>query len=144
MDLSRFHDAQDGSIETALAELKAGRKRTHWMWWVFPQLASLGQSSRAKLYGIADLSEAKAYLADPLLGRRLHAAFQAILQHSNTPADVIMGEVDALKLRSSATLFIAASDTGDLKDDLKATLETFYGGEPCGRTIAALGFTELS
>lgn len=111
-DLHRFVDAQDagGAHDRALAELRAGRKRTHWMWFVFPQLAGLGHSATARHYAIRSLDEARAYLAHPLLGARLRAACRTLLA---APADLtardIFGGVDALKLRSSMTLFLRAA-----------------------------------
>ncbi len=133
-DLSRFYDAQAGTFETALAELRAGRKLSHWMWFVFPQLRSLGRSGTAKHYGIADLGEARSYLADPVLGPRLVEAAGAVLAHRRRPAQDIMGHVDALKLRSSATLFEAAG--GD--PVFGQILDAFYGGERCPLTLAEL------
>lgn len=133
MDLQRFHAAQAGSYDTALSELQEGRKRSHWMWFIFPQLASLGRSGTAKFYGIADLAEARAYLADPVLGPRLIACAEAVLSHPERSADQMLGPVDALKLRSSATLFAAAG-----ADVMKDVLATFYGGERCAVTMAEL------
>lgn len=104
-DLSRFVAAQEGTYAQALAELKAGRKTGHWIWWVFPQLAGLGQSATAQRYGLADLDEATAYSNHPLLGPRLKEAVDAILPHGDPVA--VLGELDALKLRSSLTLFEA-------------------------------------
>lgn len=134
MNLHRFHEAQAGTYATALAELQAGRKRSHWMWFIFPQLASLGRSGTAKFYGIADLEEARAYLADPVLGPRLIACAEAMLQHPDRSAEDILGPVDALKLRSSATLFEAAG-----AQVMGRVLATFYGGERCGATGAEVG-----
>ncbi len=133
-DLTRFHDAQAGTYQTALAELRAGAKQSHWMWFVFPQLRSLGRSGTAKHYGIADLAEAQAYLADPVLGPRLVEAARAVLAHRGRPAEDIMGPVDALKLRSSATLFEAAG--GD--PVFGQLLDAFYDGERCPLTLAEL------
>jgi uncharacterized protein (DUF1810 family) len=134
-DLTRFHDAQAGTYQIALAELRAGRKQSHWMWFVFPQLRSLGRSATARHYGIADLDEARAYLADPVLGPRLVEAAGAVLMHRGRPAEAIMGHVDALKLRSSATLFEAAG--GDRV--FGEVLDAFYGGARCPLTVAELG-----
>lgn len=133
--LQRFRDAQAQTYPAALAELRQGRKVTHWMWFVFPQLASLGRSATAKHYGIADLAEARAYLADPLLGARLAEAARAVLSHPDLPAEAILGPVDALKLRSSATLFEAAGGGAEFA----AVLGTFYGGRRCAQTLAAIG-----
>lgn len=134
-DLSRFHDAQAATYATALKELAGGRKRSHWMWYIFPQLRGLGQSSTARFYGIADREEARAYLADPLLGPRLIACIRAVLQHPGSTAADIMGPVDALKLRSCATLFGAAGGGSDFA----RILDTFYGGLPCPATLDMLG-----
>lgn len=133
-DLSRFHVAQDGIWQTALDELRAGAKRSHWMWFIFPQLRGLGRSPTALRYGIADLAEARAYLADPLLSRRLTDCALAVLDHPDRRAEAIMGPVDALKLRSSATLFEAAGGG----PEFAALLDTFYGGERCERTLEIL------
>ena len=133
-DLSRFHDAQADSYATALAELRAGRKASHWMWFIFPQLAVLGRSATAKYYGIEDLPEARAYLADPVLGPRLEEAAEAVLRHPDLSAEQIMGHVDGLKLRSSATLFREAGGGAVFQ----RLLDTFYDGAPCPRTLEAL------
>ena len=113
-DLERFVVAQHGSYPHALAELRAGRKQTHWMWYIFPQMRGLGSSSRSKRFGISGLDEARAYLAHPILGLRLRECAGAVLAHSNTTALAIFGSPDDLKLRSSATLFARASDTDSL------------------------------
>ena len=133
-DLTRFHDAQDQTFDTALAELSAGQKRSHWMWFIFPQLRSLGRSTTARYYGLEGLDEARAYLADPVLGDRLRQAARAVLTHPGRDATEIMGGIDALKLRSSATLFKAAGGG----DEFQAILDTFYGGEPCPLTETEL------
>jgi uncharacterized protein (DUF1810 family) len=132
--LARFHEAQAQVWPAPLDEIRGGRKTTHWMWFVLPQLRGLGRSSAARHYGIADLAEARACLADPLLSSRLDEVAQALLAHAGTPAAAIMGEIDAVKLRSSATLFRAAG--GGARFD--ALLETFCGGVPCPLTLAAL------
>jgi uncharacterized protein (DUF1810 family) len=108
--LRRFVDAQDagGIYNMALAELRGGRKVSHWMWFVFPQLAGLGQSPMAKMYAISSLAEARAYLQDPILGPRLLDATQAVADLSGVTAQDIFGSVDAMKLRSSMTLFARA------------------------------------
>lgn len=134
-DLSRFHDAQAGTYDTALAELRRGRKDSHWMWFIFPQLAALGRSGTAKFYGIRDLDEARAYLADPVLGPRLLACVRAVLAHPEKRPEEILGAVDALKLRSCATLFAAAGGAPDFAD----IVDDFYAGVPCALTKAELG-----
>ena len=133
-DLVRFHTAQKPVFEGALAELQRGRKATHWMWFVFPQLRSLGRSATAYRYGITDLAEARRYLKDPILADRLIRAAQAVLSHPDKSATSIMGPVDALKLRSSATLFDAAGGGPEFRQ----ILDTFYDGEPCHLTLSAL------
>ena len=135
VDLERFVDAQAGGVhEEALEELRAGRKSSHWMWFVFPQLRGLGRSETARFYGLAGLAEAVAYLAHPLLGARLRAACEAILR---APGDApgILGSIDALKLRSSMTLFLRASPSEPL---FQAVLDRFYGGEADPLTDAML------
>jgi uncharacterized protein (DUF1810 family) len=108
-DLDRFMTAQEGVHDTAVAELRAGRKRTHWMWFVFPQLAGLGSSAAARRYAIANLDEAREYLNHPVLGPRLREAAEAILSVEGRTASDILGYPDDLKLRSSMTLFGAAA-----------------------------------
>jgi uncharacterized protein (DUF1810 family) len=129
-DLSRFHDAQQDTWPQALAELQAGAKSSHWMWFIFPQLRGLGRSATARRYGLANLAEARAYLADPVLGARLQQAARAMLDHPERSAQAILGPVDAVKLRSCATLFEAAGG-GPVFAEL---LETFFDGSRCGAT----------
>ena len=110
-DLKRFLDAQRGVVEDALAELAAGRKRGHWMWFVFPQLRGLGHSGMAQRYGIASLAEAQAYAAHPVLGERLREATRRVLaahRREGRGAEAMLGGIDAVKLRSSLTLFARA------------------------------------
>ena len=133
-DLTRFVSAQEDSWPAALAELEAGRKATHWMWFIFPQLASLGRSGTAKRYGISGLEEARAYLAHPVLGPRLTTAARALLAHEGQSAETILGATDALKLRSSATLFDAAGGG----PEFRRVLDTFHDAEPCPLTLEAL------
>jgi uncharacterized protein (DUF1810 family) len=126
--LDRFHSAQDedGTYARALAELRAGSKRSHWMWFVFPQLAGLGQSAMSRAYAIASLAEAQAYLADPVLGARLRESAAALLEHEDGDAEGILGPVDALKLRSSMTLFSRADPSEAL---FAGVLERYFDGE---------------
>ena len=137
-DLARFRAAQNrgGIFEQALAELRAGEKRSHWMWFVFPQLAGLGHSEMARRYAISSLEEARAYLDDPELGARLRACVAALLDCGETSAERILGEVDAVKLRSSMTLFELASPRDALFAEV---LERFYAGERDDATLALLG-----
>lgn len=122
--LQRFVDAQERSFEVALAELHAGRKQSHWMWYIFPQLAGLGRSPTAQFYGIRSLQEARAYLAHPVLAQRYRDAVEAVLGWSGRrSADEILGSVDAMKLRSSLTLFENASGDPLLADSIEAFFE---------------------
>jgi uncharacterized protein (DUF1810 family) len=126
--LERFVTAQEsgGTYARALSELRAGRKSSHWMWFVFPQVAGLGRSPMAREYAIASLEEARAYLAHPLLGSRLRECAEALLAVSDRSAREVLGDVDALKLRSSMTLFALAAPDDPLFD---AVLARYYGGE---------------
>ena len=133
-ELHRFHDAQARDQARALAELRAGRKTSHWMWYIFPQLAALGRSGTAKHYGIRDLAEARAYLADPVLAANLRDAAQAMLENAGAPAESVLGPVDAMKLRSCATLFREAGG-GEIFDLL---LAEFCDGEADPETLRAL------
>ncbi|WP_339107944.1 DUF1810 family protein [Thioclava sp. GXIMD4216] len=138
--LERFLKEQERDFPVALSELQAGRKRGHWMWWIFPQLASLGISPRSKEFGLADMSEARAYLDNQTLQTRLSAACKAVLQHPEKDIDDILGTVDARKLRSCMTLFEMAET--DAKSDSGAiftrVLVTFYNGSRCPRTLEQL------
>ena len=124
-DLDRFVRAQDATYEQALAEIKSGRKRSHWMWYVFPQVAGLGQSAMSQRYAIRSLAEAKAYLAHPILGPRLTACADALLSVKQRSAHEIFGSPDDLKLRSSATLFALAS-AGD--SVFHRVIEQYFAG----------------
>jgi uncharacterized protein (DUF1810 family) len=126
--LQRFVSAQDegGTYDRALAELRAGRKTSHWMWFVFPQIAGLGRSPMARAYAIGSLEEARAYLEHPLLGPRLLECAQALLQVEGRSAEQILGGIDAIKLRSSMTLFARADPEEPL---FRRVLERYYGGE---------------
>src|SRR5205085_4989607 len=124
-DLSRFVDAQEGVYDDAVCELRAGRKSSHWMWFVFPQIAGLGFSAMAERYAIASRDEARAYLADPILGPRLLDCVEALLAHAGAAAEDIFGGVDALKLRSSLTLFGAADPGQPL---FQRALDRFFEG----------------
>ena len=105
MSLDRFLTAQADQYDTALAELRRGAKRSHWMWFIFPQIRGLGHSPAAQHFAIADLAEARAYVAHPVLGARYLACVDALLEHRSRSAAAMLGEVDAMKLRSSLTLF---------------------------------------
>ena len=122
--LQRFVDAQERSFEIALAELRAGKKQSHWMWYIFPQLAGLGRSPTAQFYGIRSLQEARAYLADPILAERYREAVEAILGWAESrSAEDILGSIDAIKLRSSLTLFENASGDPLFADAIQAFFE---------------------
>jgi uncharacterized protein (DUF1810 family) len=134
-DLRRFVTAQEDIHAQALAELQAGRKQSHWMWFVFPQLAGLGSSPTAVRYAIQSADEARAYLAHPVLGPRLHAGVAATLAHKGARPETILGGIDALKFRSSLTLFEAvAADPAPFA----AALDAFYDGERDRRTLELL------
>jgi len=134
-NLERFVDAQDGIFETALTELRAGCKQSHWMWFVFPQIAGLGRSSTAIFFAIGSLGEARAYLADPVLGPRLRQAVEALLPWAGRrPPGAIFGDIDALKLRSSLTLFDCAAPS----DIFGKALIAHFAGEPDERTLALI------
>ena len=134
-DLDRFVRAQHGVYGEALAELRDGRKRSHWMWFIFPQIAGLGSSDMARRYAIATLTEAKAYLTHPVLGPRLTACVEAMLAHAGTSATVILGGIDATKLRSSLTLFSRAADDPTLFD---RCLTAFFDGGADPATLERL------
>lgn len=134
-DLARFLAAQEDDYPTALAELRAGRKESHWMWYVFPQVAGLGFSSMSRRYAIKCRDEAQAYLGHPVLGPRLVACAEAVLAHAGRSAADIMGSPDDLKLRSSATLFAQLLPPGSVFHRL---LDTFFDGQPDGRTLQLL------
>jgi uncharacterized protein (DUF1810 family) len=134
-DLERFVEAQAGTYETALGELVRGRKTSHWMWFIFPQLRGLGSSAMAQRYAIASLEEARAYLAHPLLGPRLRACVEALQDLPQADAVRVFGGIDAVKLRSSLTLFIRAGG-GPLFD---AALQRWFGGHADDATDRLLG-----
>jgi uncharacterized protein (DUF1810 family) len=139
-DLTRFVDAQAGVLDRALAELAAGRKRSHWMWFVFPQVAGLGSSSMAERYAIRSEAEARAYLTHPVLGPNLHRGVDALLTHDPLDPHAIFGWPDDLKLRSSMTLFEAVGE-----GRFGEVLERGYAGERDERTLAVLaGWRERS
>jgi uncharacterized protein (DUF1810 family) len=138
-DLQRFAEAQEPVYDTVLAELRAGRKRTHWIWFVFPQLRGLGQSPTAVHYGIASRAEAQAYLAHPVLGPRLRECTALVLAIDGRSAAEVFGSPDDVKLRSSMTLFARCSDEeGDRGDAFRAVLDKFYGGEEDPVTVGRL------
>jgi uncharacterized protein (DUF1810 family) len=137
-DLQRFIDAQRGVHEQVARELEAGRKRSHWMWFVFPQLEGLGHSAMAQAYAIRDLDQARRYLADPALGARLRDDVRRIMRHAATDITAILGSPDDVKFRSCLTLFARAAPTAEERRLFEEALAAFYEG-PDARTLALLG-----
>jgi uncharacterized protein (DUF1810 family) len=143
-DLQRFVTAQEQTYESAVAELRRGRKTSHWMWFVFPQVQGLGRSTMAQRFAIGGLDEARAYLDHPVLGRRLRACADVLLEHAaaeaaagrRPDAAAVLGPIDAVKLRSSMTLF---AEAGDADDPFRQVLDTYFAGEPDGATLDRLG-----
>lgn len=133
--LDRFLTAQERSYDAALSEIKNGRKRSHWMWYIFPQIAGLGMSSTAQYYSIADIEEAREYITHPVLGARLLEISRALLTLDSSDATAVMGYPDDLKLRSSMTLFAQVSED----PVFNAVIDKFYGGRPDTRTLHILG-----
>ncbi len=139
--LERFVRAQDdrGTYAAALAELRAGRKRSHWMWFVFPQVAGLGHSPTAREFAVSGLDEARAYLSHPVLGARLVECSRALVDLGRTDAVAILGGIDAVKLRSSMTLFRRAVPDGDPRAEVfEAVLAAFFDGVPDPGTLALI------
>ncbi|MGB9306006.1 MAG: DUF1810 domain-containing protein [Mycobacterium sp.] len=134
-ELKRFVDAQARTYDTAVAELSAGRKRSHWMWFIFPQLRGLGSSAMATHFGISGLEEARAYLDHPVLGPRLHECAQLLNRLQLHLISDIMGRPDDMKLGSSMTLFARATDDNE---DFVAVLKKYFGGGEDPRTVARL------
>ena len=136
-DLGRFATAQDRVYAQVLDELRSGRKRSHWIWFIFPQLRGLGRSSTAHHYGIASGDEARAYLAHPILGARLRECSRLVAQIDGSTTEQIFGWPDCLKVRSSMTLFAAVADPAD-RSDFQAVLDKFYDGLGDPRTLEML------
>ena len=128
VDLERFVQAQDsgGTYQRAVAELRSGRKTTHWMWFIFPQIAGLGRSATAQAYAISDLAEAQAYLAHPILGPRLIECAEIVAAQQGRSAEQIFGGIDAIKLRSSMTLFAHAAPD---KTIFQQVIDQYYDGQ---------------
>jgi len=137
-DLIRFLDAQDQIYQQVAEELANGRKETHWMWFIFPQLTGLGRSGMAQHYAIHDLDQAKRYLADSILGPRLRQAVRLLLDQKGKSAFEILGSPDDMKLRSCLTLFREAASKDSDRDLFAKALDQFYRGEPDGRTLDLL------
>lgn len=134
--LDRFLDAQRGDYATALAEVRRGRKTSHWMWYIFPQIAGLGQSSTARYYSIRDLEEAREYYAHPVLGQRLREISGALLELRGSDPVAVFGGIDSMKLKSSMTLFAVAAPDDPL---FQQVLDKYYGGEQDALTLRILG-----
>jgi uncharacterized protein (DUF1810 family) len=128
VDLERFVKAQDsgGTYQRAVAELRSGRKTTHWMWFIFPQIAGLGRSATAQAYAISDLAEAQAYLAHPILGPRLIECAEIVAAQQGRSAEQIFGGIDAIKLRSSMTLFAHAAPDQTI---FQQVIDQYYDGQ---------------
>jgi uncharacterized protein (DUF1810 family) len=134
--LERFVTAQAPVFETVLAELRAGRKRTHWIWFIFPQLAGLGRSSTARFYGIGSLEEARAYLAHPVLGPRLDQCTRVVLESESPSLNAIFGSPDDLKFGSCMTLFSLAA--GDPDNPFRQALDRWSEGQPDEQTLSLI------
>ena len=134
--LDRFLDAQRGDYAAALAEVRRGRKNSHWMWYIFPQIAGLGQSSTARYYSIRDLEEAREYYAHPVLGQRLREISGALLELRGSDPVAVFGGIDSMKLKSSMTLFAMAAPDDPL---FQQVLDKYYGGEQDALTLRILG-----
>jgi len=140
-DLNRFLDAQDqgGTYGAALAELRAGRKRSHWMWFVLPQVAGLGRSATAQHFAVSGLDEAQDYLAHPVLGARLAECARALTALPGRDPVAVLGGVDAQKLRSSMTLFARAAATAEQREVFTAVLDQYFDGQEDPETVRLLG-----
>ena len=134
-NLERFIDAQEASYEIALSEIKSGRKKSHWMWYVFPQIQGLGFSETSKFYAIKDIGEAKAFLEHPILGERLVRICNALLHLESDNAHNIFGSPDDLKLRSSMTLFSSLN----INPVFQKLLEKFFNGIKDDKTLQIIG-----
>jgi len=136
VSLDRFLDAQDGGVfERALGELQQGRKRSHWMWFILPQLRGLGHSETSRFYGLSGLTEAADYLAHPVLGDRLLVVCDVLADWPHLGAEAVLGSVDAMKLRSCLTLFAAVPNAPPIFAEL---LRSYFDGAPCPDTLAAI------
>jgi uncharacterized protein (DUF1810 family) len=132
--LDRFLTAQAHTYEVALAQIRAGRKTSHWIWYIFPQMAGLGQSYYSKFYGIRSIDEAREYLEHDILGTRLREITLALLSHEGLSAYDILGDIDSKKVRSCMTLFDAVSPD----DIFNSVLEKYYSGRRCRSTLAMI------
>ena len=134
--LARFHAAQERDYEQALSEIRSGHKRSHWIWYIFPQIAGMGYSSTSKYYAIEDFDEAVAYWNDPVLRERLLEISEALLELKSNDAEDVMGWPDDMKLRSCMTLFAQVVPE---EETFRKVMEKFYDGEPDGKTLEILG-----
>ena len=139
-NLNRFAEAQESTYATALAEIKNGRKRSHWMWFIFPQLAGLGFSETSRFYGIKSIEEATAYLNHPVLGKRLLEISEALLTIDGKTANQVFGSPDDMKLRSSMTLFAAVGGENSV---FRKVLEKYFDGQEDTKTLQLLKSNEL-
>lgn len=135
-EISRFTKAHQSDYQRALSEIKNGKKESHWMWYIFPQIKGLGRSSMSEYYGIQDLDEAKEYLADPILGKHLIEICNALLSLDTNDATEVMGRPDDRKLKSSMTLFDTATEALDI---FQMVLDKYYHGKKDDRTLKILG-----
>ena len=138
IDLSRFRQAHERDYGRALAEVRNGRKTTHWMWYIFPQVAGLGMSSTSRHYAIGGIDEARAYLEDPVLGGHMQELCAALLELGTDDAIKVFGNIDAVKLRSSMTLFSLAVPDSWGQDPFEEVLVKYFGGERDARTLELL------
>ena len=138
-NLNRFIEAQNRDYDTALAEIRAGKKTSHWMWYIFPQLKGLGRSSTSEYYGLSGIKEAQAYLSDPILKARLIEITVAVIAHKDKSAEEIFGGIDAKKLRSCMTLFSTAAPDIPVFD---AVLEQFFNGTLDRNTLRLTKYNE--
>lgn len=136
MDLSRFTKAQEQDFKTAFKEIKNGRKMSHWMWYIFPQIQGLGKSSTSQYYGIKDLNEARAFINDPYLGGNLKKISMALLELEENNAVAIFGKPDDIKLKPCMTLFSCISEDGSI---FHKVLEKYFDGRQCKRTVSIIG-----
>lgn len=139
MDLSRFTKAQEQDFKTAFKEIKNGRKMSHWMWYIFPQIQGLGKSSTSQYYGIKDLNEARAFISDPYLGGNLKKISMALLELEENNAVAIFGKPDDIKLKSCMTLFSCISEDGSI---FHKVLEKYFDGRQCKRTLSIIGLNK--
>ena len=140
LDYARFLRAQDPIWSSVIAELTLGRKQSHWMWFVFPQLRGLGTSEASIFFGLSDADDAADYMAHPILGERMTAVCSLLETHAGTDPEEIFGQVDAAKLRSSMTLF---ETTPQLSMQASAVLRTFFAGRRCDMTLRRLNVSEI-